>query len=302
MNKTYKLYQIDSFTKEKFTGNPAGVLLDSEGLEDLDMVKIAREMNNSETAFFIDKGGDGYDVHLRFFTPKNEVPLCGHATIAAHYINAKNKGFKGHVRLVQRTLAGNLPVDIYENNGEYLIEMTQGDIVIGDELDIDLQRRILKALGLRENDLIREAPIAIVSTGYGKVFVGINDLDLLHSLEPNMNELIEISRDISCNGYHVFTLDLDDKEVLSHGRMFSPISGNNEDPVTGNSNGPLGAYLVHLGLVDNTKDNFTFYAVQGEAMGRPGKIRVSVDIKDKKPILVKIAGSAVEVFSTDISL
>lgn len=299
--KKYKIYQIDAFTKEKFTGNPAGVVLDADGLNEDEMIKIARELNNSETAFVFNNSSDEYHMEVRFFTSTEEVPLCGHATVSAHYINAKKNNLKGHNRVIQKTLAGNLPVDIYEENGEYLVEMTQGEIQIGEEFEKDLQVEILDALGLSVDDLNKDIPMAIVSTGFGKVFVGINDLNKLHTLSPNMNQLIEISKKINCNGYHVFTLHLDE-EILAHGRMFSPISGNNEDPVTGNSNGPLGAYLVHLGLVNNTKDKFEFWAAQGEAMGRPGKIKVTVDIENQKPTLVKIAGSAVEVFETEIEI
>ncbi|MDD9147914.1 MULTISPECIES: PhzF family phenazine biosynthesis isomerase [unclassified Sporolactobacillus] len=90
--KKYHLYQIDSFTKEKFKGNPAGVITNADGLSENDMQRIARELNNSETAFIFSSNNDTYDVHLRFFTPLREVPSCGHATIAAHYARAlKNK-------------------------------------------------------------------------------------------------------------------------------------------------------------------------------------------------------------------
>jgi len=57
------------------------------------MQDIARELKHSETAFALDPVGDDYDVHIRYFTPTTEVPICGHATIAAHYARAKWLGF-----------------------------------------------------------------------------------------------------------------------------------------------------------------------------------------------------------------
>lgn len=79
MNKTFRLYQVDSFTKEKFTGNPAGVITNADSLSELQMQKIARELNNSETAFIFNKlvknPQENYDVHIRFFTPTNVVML-----------------------------------------------------------------------------------------------------------------------------------------------------------------------------------------------------------------------------------
>ena len=81
-------YQIDSFTKERFKGNPAGVVLNADGLTDNQMQLIARELNNSETAFLMSPDKNDCDGVIRYFTPKTEVPTCGHATIAAMYAKA----------------------------------------------------------------------------------------------------------------------------------------------------------------------------------------------------------------------
>ena len=67
--RTYRLYQIDSFTKEKLLGNPAGVITNAEGLTEIEMQRIARELNNSETAFIFPPTDETHDVLVRFFTP-----------------------------------------------------------------------------------------------------------------------------------------------------------------------------------------------------------------------------------------
>ena len=77
------IYQIDAFTDTQFQGNPAAVCPLDTWLEDALMQKIAAENNLSETAFFVKQAG-GYG--LRWFTPKNEVDLCGHATLATAYV------------------------------------------------------------------------------------------------------------------------------------------------------------------------------------------------------------------------
>ncbi|WP_331463166.1 PhzF family phenazine biosynthesis isomerase [Konateibacter massiliensis] len=84
--KKYRVYQVDSFTRQRFHGNPAGVVSNADGLTEDQMQRIARELNNSETAFIFSPNSDDHDVEVRFFTPTTEVPLCGHATIAAHYV------------------------------------------------------------------------------------------------------------------------------------------------------------------------------------------------------------------------
>ncbi len=299
--RNYTLYQIDSFTKEKFTGNPAGVITHADGLSDKEMQKIARELNNSETAFIFSADCPDYDLHIRFFTPTSEVPICGHATIAAHYARALEKQIE-NARVYHKTGAGILPVDIMKENGDYKIIMTQGKIEYGEILEGDNKGRLLSALKLTEEDLLEDYAIQIVSTGHSKVMIGIKNTDTLHSLQPNYDILARLSRDIQCNGYYVFTKAPEGSDILIHGRMFAPAIGINEDPVTGNANGPLGAYLVHHGLVKHDGKVFKFKAMQGEAIGRTGVIEVEVVIEDKEPAKVMIAGSATVVFQTEISL
>jgi PhzF family phenazine biosynthesis protein len=84
--------------------------------------------------------------------------------------------------------------------------------------------------------------------------------------------------------------------------MFAPAIGIEEDPVTGNGNGPLGAYLVKLGLLPVSDHRASFRSCQGEAMGRPGSINVEVAVKDDRPFAVKVSGRAVIVFKVNMVL
>ena len=121
-----KVFQVDSFTKEKFTGNPAGVVPKADNLNEIQMRQIARELNNSETVFIFSPDADDHDVHLRFFTPTVEVPSCGHATIAAHYVRAIENNIS-NCTVIQKIGIGNLPVEIVRKNNDYKIWMTQGE-------------------------------------------------------------------------------------------------------------------------------------------------------------------------------
>ena len=295
----YRLYQVDSFTEEKFSGNPAGVVPNADGLTEAEMQKIARELNNSETAFIFSSDSEEYDVHVRFFTPLKEVPICGHATIAAHYVRAvENK--LAPSRVVQRTGAGILPVDIVREKDDYRIIMTQGKIEFGDFIEGENRDRLITALKIRGEDLLGNYPVQIVSTGHSKVMAGIGSREVLNSLRPDYGALSELSGIIGCNGYYVFTPDSDADDILINGRMFAPAIGINEDPVTGNANGPLGAYLVHHKLVKHGGDVFKFNARQGEAIGRAGIVNVEVEIENGEPACVKISGKAVIVFQAEL--
>ncbi|WP_088186721.1 PhzF family isomerase [Desulfosporosinus sp. FKA] len=299
--KTLKIYQVDSFTTEKFKGNPAGVVLNADDLSEKEMLQIARELNNSETAFILSPDSDDHDVRLRYFTPKVEVPVCGHATIAAHYIRALEYNLDS-TTVIHKIKIGILPVEINRVGNDYSVVMTQGNVEFYPPLGRREREQILKALEINEEELDKRCPIQIVSTGHSKVIIGIQTKDKLNSLAPNMLALADISKVINCNGYFVFTMDSSEKEILTHGRMFAPAIGINEDPVTGNANGPLGAYLVEHGLVKHNDSVFSFKAEQGEAIGRSGVVEVTVKLNNGKPKQVKVGGKAVIVFKTEMRI
>lgn len=300
--RIYQVYQVDSFTKEKFHGNPAGVVPEADGLSEEEMQQIARELNNSETAFVFRPDGPDHDVQVRFFTPIKEVPLCGHATIAAHYVRVVEK-LAAPGRILQKTKAGILPVDVTEKDGDILVTMTQGTPWVGDPFSDETVSRIADALGIQVGDIRTDCPVCAASAGNGKIMVGIKDEKILHGLAPDMEGLKEISKETGWTGFYVFTLD-PGKDPLVHGRMFGPAVGVNEDPVTGNANGPLGAYLVHYGLCCETdkQDEFRFRIRQGEAMKRDGEMEVRTVIKNGQPVLIQITGQAVAAFRTEIVL
>ena len=300
MNK-YRIYQVDAFTKEQFRGNPAGVVTNADGLTERQMQEIAHELSNSETAFILSPQSSDHDVWVHFFTPTVEVPSCGHATISAHYVRAVEMNLPNST-VVQKIGAGILPVDIQKVNEDYKIVMTQGKIEFSETLSTDIRDRIISALGLEPHDIDKRCPIQIVSTGHSKVLIGINKRSTLHTLNPSMIRLCELSKEINCNGYFVFTFDSELDDILAHGRMFAPAIGIAEDPVTGNANGPLGAYITRHKLVDIPANQLTFKAKQGEAIGRPGIVDVEVELQNGEPAIVKVGGNAVIVYKTEIEI
>jgi PhzF family phenazine biosynthesis protein len=305
MEKIYRVYQVDAFTRTRFTGNPAGVVPDADGLSEVQMQAIARELHNSETAFILRPEADDHDVRVRFFTPTTEVPVCGHATIAAHYVRAiERRAPRGSVR--QLTGAGVLQVDIEPTEGDdFRIWMHQRPPTFGPVLNSAARHVLVAALAIDEQDLGR-GPIEIVSTGHSKVMVPLRSRTVLDRLEPDLSALAALSRDIGCNGYHLFAVADPAPGILAHARMFAPAIGIPEDPVTGNGNGPLGAYLVRHRLVSLVSGQGVFSCTmrQGEAMGRAGevKVEVTIDPDSMMPSAVRIGGEAVVVFRTELRL
>jgi PhzF family phenazine biosynthesis protein len=123
----------------------------------------------------------------------------------------------------------------------------------------------------------------------------------LNRLSPDRNALTALSARIGCNGYYVFTFDSDDPAILTHGRMFAPAIGIDEDPVTGNASGPLGAYLIQHRLVRHNGESFSFRAQQGEAIQRQGVVHVQVKIAEGEPQTVQVGGDAVIVWSGELT-
>jgi PhzF family phenazine biosynthesis protein len=273
----------------------------ADGLDERSMLAIARELNNSETAFIFNEGGEGYDIEVRFFTPTREVPICGHATISAHYVYALERGIKDGT-IVQKTKAGILPVEIESRGGRTRIAMTQGKIEFGAVLDPAQVAAMIGALGVSPGDLDGSLPVQIVSTGHSKVMVPLRTKACLDSLKPRNEALAALSGVVGCNGFFAFTFDSREEGVLAAGRMFAPAIGIAEDPVTGNANGPLGAYLTRYGKIEARREGYSFTATQGEAIGRKGCVGVQVFSRDGRPELVKVSGEAVVAFKTTIRI
>jgi len=297
------VYQIDSFTKEKFKGNPAGVVLNAENMTSEEMQLVARELNNSETAFVFksDSQEENFDYNVRYFTPTTEVPSCGHATIAALYAKAQEDQLDS-CTLTIKTQIGILPIHIERKNNDYLITMTQGSFELSPAFDVPTTQKIVQALGLTIDDLDKKCPLQIASTGHSKVMIGIKSNRVLNQLAPDLTALAKLSKEIGCNGYFVFTFDTHEKDILTNGRMFAPAIGISEDPVTGNANGPLGGYLIQNKIKETADGIFEFTGKQGEAINRMGKVEVKVQVKNNQPERISITGNAVGVFRTTMNL
>lgn len=287
-------YLVDAFTSTTDKGNRAGVVLDANGLEDWQMQEIARIVGASETAFVLRGDGKTHDVHLRYFTPTCEVPICGHATIATHFLRALKEDIPAGV-LKSKAMRVTVDIETQRQHDNVRIVMTQGAPSLETPLSEEMSAAICKALGITKHDLIQGLPIQIASTGHSKVMVPMKDKRQVDALKPDMKALAAISDAIKCNGFFTFALTPERPDILLAGRMFAPAIGIDEDPVTGNANGPAAFYLhTHNALKQAPHDGvFSYAALQGEAMGKPGIIDINLLLKDGAAEKVQIAGSAV---------
>lgn len=286
-----KIYQVDAFTSVPYAGNPAGVVPDARGLTEKQMLRIAKEMKLSETAFVF-PGGYGYDVEVRFFTSTEEVNLCGHATIATFSL-LKELGYfpKQKTELIQKTKAGNLAIKYMADD---LVMMRQTEPV---HVSKSLSQEILcDAMVIHPSDmgikLVMEKA-EIWSTGLEDIILPMKSLDDLKALSPNMNKLAAYSKELNVIGVHAFTID-DNNTIWC--RNFAPACGIPEESATGTSNGALGACLYTKGYHKDGK--LSFKAHQGDWMDSPSRIHVEVSKADT--LEVWVGGKAVEVLEGEI--
>lgn len=286
-----QVYHVDAFTRTPFRGNSAGVVLHADGLSDARMQLIARELRHSETAFLL--RSDDSDVRIRYFTPTVEVPICGHATVAAHYVRATVLGL-GDTTVWQTSLAGRHRVEIRHECDDYRISLEQGAPSFDAPLEGDIRAAILRALHLNEDAMLPGLPIQVASTGHSKVMIPLKPEVNIDALAPDLSALCAISQQIGCNGFFPFQIRPGKNET--DGRMFSPAIGIVEDPVTGNANGPMGAWLAHHHLLQHDGKLLRVKGHQGRALGRDGIVDIDVTIQNNQPVKVTISGNAVILF------
>src|SRR4029077_19174317 len=114
-----RIFQVDAFTRTRFTGNPAAVVLDADGQTEATLMSIAREFAQSEVAFISAATAGDHDIRLRFFNPRKEAPFVGHATVAAHAVLlALGRRGEGVVR--QHSGTGIIEVRVREPRGKMI--------------------------------------------------------------------------------------------------------------------------------------------------------------------------------------
>ena len=290
-----KVHLVDAFTNIVGQGNRAGVVLDGDALTVPQMQEIARQVGVSETAFVLSPTDNDHEIYVRYFTPTKEVPICGHATIATHFLRAKANKFDAPRTVRSRTDVGVLPVDIEFDKGEAVAVMTQDIPTLSAPFEPSIVHDITRALGISPSALDETLPVQIASTGHSKIMVPLKDKATLDSLKPDFKQLeaLSLSPHIKSNGFYTFTLDTQRKDILVAGRMFAPAIGINEDPVTGNANGPAGYYLYKHGRLDASLPVVHYKALQGEAMGKPGYVDVILRLHPGKEPTVQVKGAAV---------
>ncbi len=300
MPRTIQVHQVDAFTRIQFTGNPAGVVLEADVLSDGEMLAIARELNNADTAFVLKADGADHDLRIRFFTPRTEVAFVGHASVAAHYV--LSAAAHATRRLRQKSRAGIVEVDIRGADAQRRIAIRQGAPALGREINERERLAVMDALALTSHDLDPQCPVQVVGASSTRLMVGVRGAEQLRQLKPDVSRLTTLSAQLGAQGFFVFTLAPELPEVLTESRMFCPALGIAEDPVSGNAHGMLGVYLASTRLLGAAAERMQFAGAQGHHVNRPGRVEIELELQDEAVTGVWIVGQATAIFETRISL
>lgn len=277
------VHTLNAFTKNGKGGNPAGVVLDADFLNEKQMLDISKKVDFAETAFVFKS--NKADFKVRFFTPSREVNLCGHATIATFHL-MHDLGILKKKKFTQETKAGILNIEIIDGN--IFMNQTRPKYYT-----ILSKKEIAESLNIRTETILDELPIQIVSTGLRDILIPIRNLSDLKKIKPNFKEVAKISKKYDVIGYHLFTFDTKNK-ATAHCRNLVPLYDVPEEPATGTSNGALSCYLFKHNKITNKEAKNLVYE-QGYFMKKPSKILASINVKHNKILEIKVGGKAAKI-------
>lgn len=268
-----EVYVISAFCKDNKGGNKAGVVLDSHDLTPAKMMAIAKDLGYSETAFLMES--NLADFKIRYFTPTEEVSLCGHATIAAFSI-LNTLGKLGKDAYTIETKAGTLNIQIQkagmilmEQNRPTYFETLKPDIFAG-----CLEDRFIDTV----------LPIQIVSTGLKDIMLPVDSTDHLEKLNPNFSKMTSLCYDQDVVGIHAFALT-NSAGTTAICRNFAPRYGIDEESATGTSSCALACYLFK-----HYKQQSQYIFEQGFNLGSVSQLVVNITYQSANINTVHVGG------------
>jgi PhzF family phenazine biosynthesis protein len=230
-NRNFPLYRVDAFTESLFSGNPAGVCLINKPVSDEVLQLIAREVNLSETAFLLIQKWESLKTSdtfkIRWFTPRMEVPLCGHATLASAAVLFYELGLT-ESPIIFDSVSGKL-------SATQLPEGIELNFPSAEFRECEASRILLSALGISNYRKI------VYSDRMKMLLIHLPGEDMVRSLTPHFHHMEEVSAQNSIEGV-IVTAAASAPPYDFVSRFFAPWLGIDEDPVTGSAHTMLAPY------------------------------------------------------------
>lgn len=297
VNRRFPYVQIDVFTSQRLEGNQLVVFTDARGLNDAEMLGLARETNLQETTFVFPRDAaterqEG--IKVRIFSPGGEMPFAGHPTLGtSSVLRMQNPSNPSTILLDLK--AGKIPVVFRDDARGAFGEMTQLDPVFGKIHD---RNNVAQVIGLRPDDLDPNLPIQTVSTGLAFVVVPLRTLQALQSLHLDFDRndaYLQTARENALD-FHYVTRDTKDPKVRLRARNIDRLG---EDPATGSASGCTAAWMVKYGMA---KPDELVLIRQGIEASRPSEIFVRASKDGDRLTNVRVGGYAVKVMQGELIL
>jgi PhzF family phenazine biosynthesis protein len=297
VSRVVPFVQADIFTTRPFAGNPAGAILDADGLAESDMRALAVELRLPGLAFVTRPTGGEAEFRLRYLTPAREVAYSGHTTLGAvHTLLEAGRIKPGTTRF--ETGAGTVAVTV-ETIGNATMMWLAPPLAPLHPPAASLEP-LLAALGLARGDL-GDWPAPAV-TGDTDLLLPIAGLGLLRALRPDLPTLGAVAEAQGLRATCVVSRETVEPGSGTHCRVFIPHFGVPEDIVTGSVHSPMGLWLAEAGALRLAEGRAAFTGEQGDTVGRPGRLRVEVEGAGGAAPRVRVGGSAVTVLSGSLRL
>jgi len=228
---------VNAFVDGDMGGNPAGVVLDADGLNHAQKLAVARQVGLSETAFV--SASEVATFKLDFYTPTRQIAHCGHATIAA-FCRMRELGRIGDGVLSKETVDGLRDIIV---RGDTTFMEQRAPTYACIDAESALERRLLQSLRVDRGALMVGLAPAVVNTGNSFLVVPIRDAQTLAQLQPDMGLVTGLSDELDLVGYYAYTVETQREARNAGTRMFAPRYGIDEESATGMAAGPLACYL-----------------------------------------------------------
>ena len=266
---------VDVFAVGPLTGNALAVVPDADALDVPTMRAVAREFNQSETTFLVRPTAPGATWRLRSFTPGgHEVGGAGHNALGA-WLWLAHAGRVGAGTFTQQIGTDVLPVEVAVAADEPTrVTMAQSALWFG-RVPAD-RAELAAALGLTDDELVADRPAQVVSTGAGHLLVPVASRTAVDRVAVDTARLLAVLAAAGGEGCYVYSTEAAEPAdgADAYARFFNPTMGIVEDPATGTAAGPLAASLTRHGDVPGDRP---VLIQQGDATGRPSRLRVDVD-------------------------
>ena len=276
-----KVEKISAFSYKNEGGNPAGVLFSDEMLSDTEMLKIAKDVNYSETAFLV-KEGDSF--RIRYFSPETEIAFCGHATIASGSSIGEKYGL-GTYELILND--GIIQIEVSQKNGENFTSISSMKTHSKD-VEEHYINSIIDLFSFNKEDLNKKYPIRIAFSGNNHLIIFVKDKQKLQEMEYEFSKVKLLMEE-----KNIVTISIiwEENENLFHSRNAFAYGGVVEDPATGSAAIALGEYLRDTGF----RKSGNIEILQGFDMEQPSQLFVSFSEIPNSSIKVSGASRIIKV-------